>query len=109
MEFYPRPKKVGDLIQNELFNLQKQGREEESLRLPPAEHMGELYRLISYETLSTTVEKRVFYDTCRTGEAPSATVERQDLMHVSDANTFIKVLAEVLTSNPIPVADYRAG
>ena len=107
---YPDPKKVGNWIQTELFRLQKEGGDEEGTgRLPPAEHLAELLRLIDRGAVSGTAAKQVFEEMYRTGRAPTAIVEALGLAQVSDAGELSGVVAEVIAANPQPVADYRSG
>jgi aspartyl-tRNA(Asn)/glutamyl-tRNA(Gln) amidotransferase subunit B len=110
VELYPDPKRVGNWIQTELFRLQKEGGDEEGTgRVPPAEHLAELLRLIDRGTVSGTAAKQVFEEMYRTGRAPTAVVEALGLAQVSDADELGDVVAQVIAANPQPVADYRNG
>ena len=110
VQLYPDPKRIGNWIQTELFRLQKEtGDEEAGGTVPAPEHLAELLRLLDAGTIGGSAAKQVFEEMYRTGSAPAAIVEWRGLTQVSDANALSKVVAEVITSNPKPVADYRAG
>ena len=108
--FYPDAKHVGDLIQNELFNLRKSPDFDiESLTLPPPSAMGELYRLVQDGTISRTAEKRVFAEMVSSGKSAKDSVQALGLTQVSDADALTRIVDEVIAANPKPVEDYRSG
>jgi aspartyl-tRNA(Asn)/glutamyl-tRNA(Gln) amidotransferase subunit B len=112
VELYPDPKKVGNWIQTELFRLQKEGGEGDDLaagRVPPAEHLAELLRMVDGGTVNGSAAKQVFEEMYRTGRAPATIVEERGLNQVSDAEALAGVVADVVAANPQPVADYRGG
>jgi aspartyl-tRNA(Asn)/glutamyl-tRNA(Gln) amidotransferase subunit B len=107
---YPDPKKVGNWIQTELFRLQKESGDEESgsALLTPA-NLVELLQLVDRGTLSGSGAKQVFEESYRTGKSPVAIVEERGLSQVSDEGALNDVVAQVITANTQPAADYRAG
>jgi len=109
LALYPDPRKVGNWIQTELFRLQKESGDEESATLPKPAHLAELLTLVDNGTVGQTAAKQVFEELYRTGDAPSAIVERLGLSQVSDADELTRIVDEVIAANPKPVADYRGG
>jgi len=107
---------VGNWVQNELFRLQKEsgadkdGADEDApTALPKPEHLAELIRLVDAGTINGTAGKQVFEELYRTGDAPSAIVERLGLTQLSDTTELDAVAAQVIAANERPVADYRGG
>ena len=110
VELSPDARIVGNWVQTELFRLQKEsGDEEATATLPRPEHLAELIRLVDAGTISQTAGKQVFEELYRTGDAPSAIVERLGLTQMSDTGELDAVVAEVIAANERPVTDYRAG
>ncbi len=75
----------------------------------PARSLAGLVTLIEAGKISGKIAKRVFAEMFSSGADPEAIVEREGLAQISDRNELRKVVKEVLTANPGPVADYRGG
>ena len=70
---------------------------------------AELLSLVADGTLSGSLAKQVFEVMLETGDAPAAIVEARGLKQTSDTGAIEAVIAEVLTSNPGQLEQYRAG
>jgi aspartyl-tRNA(Asn)/glutamyl-tRNA(Gln) amidotransferase subunit B len=71
--------------------------------------LHELVQLVAEGTVTTTGAKSVFEEMFRTGKAPRAIVEEQGLTQISAADELSGIVAQVIASNPKPVADFRGG
>ena len=71
--------------------------------------LADLIRLIDAGTISGKIAKDVFEKMWATGDAPSAIVEREGLVQVSDEGALEAAVAAVLAASPDQVATYRKG
>ena len=69
----------------------------------------ELIQLIADGTISGKIAKTVFEEMFGTGKHAKAIVEENGLPVIADAGAIEAVVAEVLSSNPAQVEQYRAG
>ncbi|HEY9722599.1 MAG TPA: Asp-tRNA(Asn)/Glu-tRNA(Gln) amidotransferase subunit GatB [Oscillatoriaceae cyanobacterium] len=76
---------------------------------PTPQQLAELVRLIDADTISGSIGKKVLPEMLRTGDAPSAIVERMGLSQISDTGAIAQAVADVLQANPGQVAEYHAG
>lgn len=75
----------------------------------PAEHLGELIRLVADGTLSSSLARKVFSRMAETGWAPAAIVEEEGLTQVSDVGSIEAWVDDVIAAQPDEAARYRAG
>jgi aspartyl-tRNA(Asn)/glutamyl-tRNA(Gln) amidotransferase subunit B len=83
--------------------------------VPPAEspvpprHLAELLKLLAAGTVSGKIAKDVFEKMWATGDPPTAIVEREGLIQVSDVAALKADIDEILARHPDQVATYRKG
>jgi aspartyl-tRNA(Asn)/glutamyl-tRNA(Gln) amidotransferase subunit B len=75
----------------------------------PAQHLGELVRLIAEGKLSGKLAKEIFPKMLSTGEAPGVIMEREGLKQISDTGALEKMIEDVIAANPKQVEQYRGG
>lgn len=103
------PKAVANWVTGEVLKLLKQDeREIEDLTVKPAE-LGQLIKMIKAGTISNTIAKTVFEEMYRTGKNPEAIVQEKGLVQISDTSAILQAIEKVISSNPGPVAEFRAG
>lgn len=114
VQSYPAaPKAISNWVMESVLRLIKEEKLDTALTItswpcPPA-HLGQLVRLIQNGTISGKMAKTVF-DTMRTsGQSPDVIIADQGLAQVSDDDTLVRLIDQVLTANPNKVAEYRAG
>ena len=79
-------------------------------QLIPPSRLIELLRLIDEGTISGKIAKTVLDEMFREHtKPPKKIVEELGLTQISDEEELLRVVEEVITQNPGPVADYRAG
>ena len=71
--------------------------------------LGSLLQLIDEGTISGKIAKTVFEEMFASGKDPGDIIEEKGLVQISDVNTLMTVVAEVLASNPKSVEDFRSG
>jgi aspartyl-tRNA(Asn)/glutamyl-tRNA(Gln) amidotransferase subunit B len=71
--------------------------------------LAELVRVIDEGVITKQVAKEVFVETFKTGEAPTAVIERKGLRDDTDAGALEGVVREAAAAHPKAIAEYRAG
>ncbi len=80
----------------------------EDMSLKPQD-LGDLIQLIKKGVISNNIAKTVFEEMMRTGADPQTIVKEKNLTQVSDTATIEKVIAQIISSNPSQVAEWKAG
>jgi aspartyl-tRNA(Asn)/glutamyl-tRNA(Gln) amidotransferase subunit B len=96
-------------IAGDLMGLLKAANREIAQSPIPAEHIGELVRLIGKGELSGKLAKEILPKMFATGDAPSAIMEREGLKQISDAGALEKIADNVLAANPKQVEQFKSG
>ena len=71
--------------------------------------LDDLVNLIDSGTINSKQGKEVFAEMFQTGKSAATIVEEKGLKQVSDTGAIEGFVDEVITANPGPVADYKAG
>lgn len=75
----------------------------------PAERLSELIRLVEDGTISGKIGKEIFEESYRTGEAPTAIVERRGVQQISDEAALWEIVEQVVTANAKQAEAYASG
>ena len=75
----------------------------------PAKELGALVDLIEAGKINSKQAKEVFAEMFATGKAPALIVKEKGLQQESDIGAIELLCAEVISSNPKSVEDYKAG
>jgi aspartyl-tRNA(Asn)/glutamyl-tRNA(Gln) amidotransferase subunit B len=73
------------------------------------EALDELVNLIDSGKISGKQGKEVFAEMFATGKTATAIVKEKGVEQLSDVSTIEKLCDEVISANPKPAADFRAG
>lgn len=104
-----KPKNVANWILNDLQNaLSQDGRTIESCSIPPAA-LDELVNLIDTGKISSRQAKEVFAEMFATGKSAEAIVKEKGIEQLSDTAALEVLCDQVITNNPKPAADFKAG
>ena len=91
------------------FESLKLGMDEiDNLKMTP-ENFGELIVRVFHKELSSTAAKSVLKEMMISGGDPDEVMKRLDLGQVSDADTLIAIVEQVIAQNPKTIEDYRKG
>jgi len=106
---YPKAKLISNWITGELFRLHKEAETGiEEARITPAA-LAELLTLVEKGTINQNTAKAVLGEMFKSGRAATEIVAEKGLAQISDADELERVIDEVISANPEPVAEYRAG
>ncbi len=104
-----KPKNVANWILNELQSaLGNSSRTISDCPIPP-EALDELVNLIDSGKISGAQGKEVFAEMFASGKFAAAIVQEKGIEQLSDAGAIEAICDEVITANPKPAADFRAG
>jgi aspartyl-tRNA(Asn)/glutamyl-tRNA(Gln) amidotransferase subunit B len=71
--------------------------------------LGGLVKIVEGGVISKQIAKEVFLEMFRTGDEAEAIVDRKGLRVQGDSGELEKICAEIITANPKPVEQYKAG
>jgi len=109
VELYAQPKTISNWMMGELSRLLNQNNMEISdCRFGPAE-LARLLSLIDDGTISGKMAKAIFEEMFDNGKAPDHIIKEKGMTQISDQDTLIKVIDEVIAANPAVVDDFRNG
>jgi len=104
-----KPKNVANWILNDLQNaLGAAGKGINECPIPP-ESLDELVNFIDSGKISGKQGKEVFAEMFATGKDAIAIVKEKGVEQLSDVSAIEKFCEEVVSANPKPAADFRAG
>jgi aspartyl-tRNA(Asn)/glutamyl-tRNA(Gln) amidotransferase subunit B len=102
-------KQASNWLLSELFGaLNKMGKSLDESPVNPAQ-AAELLGLVADGTISGSIAKQVFEIMLETGQGAAAIVEEKGLKQTSDTGAIEAVIAEILSSNPGQLEQYRSG
>jgi aspartyl-tRNA(Asn)/glutamyl-tRNA(Gln) amidotransferase subunit B len=103
------PKAVANWVINNLrARMTEAGVVLADLKFQPAAIL-ELVGLVEARTISSAAAQQVFADMFESGKSPASIVQEKGLAQVSDAGAIERLCDEVITANPGPAADFKAG
>jgi aspartyl-tRNA(Asn)/glutamyl-tRNA(Gln) amidotransferase subunit B len=104
-----KPKNVANWILNDLQNaLGREGRAITDCPIPPAA-LDELVNLIDSGQISSKQAKEVFAEMFTSGKPAAVIVKEKGIEQLSDAGSIEALCDQVISDNPKPAADFRAG
>ena len=105
----PKPKTVANWILNDLQNeLSNAGKNINDCPIPP-EALDELINLIDTGKISGKQAKEVFAEMFASGKRAGVIVKEKGIEQLSDVSAIEQLCDQVITANPKPVADFKAG
>ncbi len=106
---FPHPKIVSNwLVGDVAAYLNSAGLEIEEARMSPAQ-LAEMLQLVEAGTLSGRLAKEVLEEMLKTGRPAGEIVRERGLVQISDEAMLVTLVESVITENPGPVGDVRAG
>lgn len=109
LDAYREPKNLSNWIMVELLGLlNAHNIEITDCKVKPRE-LGNLLKLIDKGTISGKIAKAVFEEMFATGEKPEVIIKKKGLVQISDEETLLKFVEEILAGNPGSVEDYHKG
>ncbi len=106
-------KKISKLLANYLISdvkglLEEKEFIETEFKITP-ENFAEFIKMIYRDEISSKIAKMVLLEMFNTGGDPSAIIDENNWRQMDNDGELEKVIQEVISKNPKPVADYKAG
>ncbi|QGT98830.1 Aspartyl-tRNA(Asn) amidotransferase subunit B [Candidatus Syntrophocurvum alkaliphilum] len=109
MKEYEDAKVVSNWMMGELTRLLNQNNIELSESKINPEHLINMLQLINKGTISGKMAKTVFEEMFNSGKDPEAIIKEKGLVQISDEETLLATIEEVINNNPKVLEDYKAG
>ncbi|MEK6590203.1 MAG: Asp-tRNA(Asn)/Glu-tRNA(Gln) amidotransferase subunit GatB [Nitrospinota bacterium] len=109
IKLYNQPKIISNWVMGEVLRtLKDEDFEIEKYPVTP-QMLTEMLKLIDNGTISGKIAKTVFEEMYKTGKSPENIVKEEGLVQITDEAEIVRVIDEVIASNPKEVADYKGG
>ena len=109
VKMFPQAKVVSNWVMSDILRELKQ-RDLDIRECPVTpSHLAEMLKLIENKTISGKIAKTVFEEMFATGKRPDDIVKEKGLVQISDEGQLEEIIVKVMSDNPGPVAQYRAG
>lgn len=103
------PKLISNWVSGELFRLLgEKGQEISQVKIKP-EHLVALIELVAANTINQPAAKQTFAVMFDSGRPPQEIVEELGLRQISDTGQISAIVQQVISDNPEPVAQFKAG
>ena len=109
VKLYPHPKTVSNWVMGELLRELKQAGIEADASPVTPERLVALLMLVDQSVISLKVAREIFPDMYTSGKAPAQIVQEKGLTQLSDEGALVTIIQEVLTKNPVQVAQFKEG
>ncbi|RKX51482.1 MAG: hypothetical protein DRP30_07885 [Thermotoga sp.] len=109
MKIYHEPKKVANLILNDLLGLLNERNMEVNENPVSASDLARIVELVDKGDISSNAGKKVLVEVFNGNGKPDEIVEREGLKKIGDEDFVRKIAREVIETNPKPVNDYKKG
>jgi aspartyl-tRNA(Asn)/glutamyl-tRNA(Gln) amidotransferase subunit B len=103
------PKLISNWISGELFRLLAEtGLAVTDVKIQPADLVA-LIQLVNAKTINQTAAKQAFGVMFETGRSPREIVAELGLEQISDEDQLVNIVEQIITANPEPVTQFKAG
>lgn len=112
VKIHKNPKAIANLLVNDLL---RELSTEQGTPLPitsckvSPNGLAELVKLIDEGSISKQIAQDILIDMFQTGESPNMIVEKKGLKQTSDTTELEAICSEIISANPNPVAEFKAG
>lgn len=106
---YDDSKIISNWIMGELTRLLNQNNIELADSKISPEHLVEMLKMMDDGKISGKMAKEVFEEIFTTGKKPAIVVKEKGLVQISDEDSLIPIIEEVIKNNPKALEDYRNG
>lgn len=112
VKIHKNPKTIANLLVNDLL---RELSTEEGRALPIStckitpKALADLVKLIDEGSISKQIAQDILIDMFKTGDSPNEIVEKKGLKQTSDTTELEGICSEIISANPNPVAEFKAG
>ena len=109
VEMFPHPKTTSNWIMSDILRVLKRD-DKEIMDCPVTpKHLTDMLKMIENRTISSKIAKTVFEEMYSSGIPPVEIVKKKGLVQISDEDSILKIIQDVLNKNQVEVEAYRNG
>ncbi len=109
LEMFPHPKSTSNWIMSDILRVLKRD-DKEIMDCPVTpKHLTDMLKMIENRTISSKIAKTVFEEMYSSGIPPVEIVKKKGLVQISDEDSILKIIQDVLNKNQVEVEAYRNG
>lgn len=106
---YPDAKTIANWMMGEFSRLLNQTNQEIGDSHLTPDHLVQMLRLVDDGTISGKMAKTVLEDMFNSGQSPKEIIKAKGLVQISDADTLLPLIEDIVGTNPKVVEDYKSG
>ena len=109
VEMFPQPKTTSNWIMSDILRVLKRD-DKEIMDCPVTpKHLTDMLKMIENRTISSKIAKTVFEEMYSSGIPPVEIVKKKGLVQISNEDSILKIIQDVLNKNQVEVEAYRNG
>ena len=109
VEMFPQPKTTSNWIMGDILRVLKTD-DKEIMDCPVTpKHLTDMLKMIDDKTISSKIAKTVFEEMYSSGIPPVEIVKKKGLVQISDEDSILRIIQDILNKNKAEVEAYRNG
>ena len=109
VEMFPQPKTTSNWIMGDILRALKTD-DKEIMDCPVTpKHLTDMLKMIDDKTISSKIAKTVFEEMYSSGIPPVEIVKKKGLVQISDEDSILRIIQDILNKNKAEVEAYRNG
>jgi aspartyl-tRNA(Asn)/glutamyl-tRNA(Gln) amidotransferase subunit B len=106
---FPQPKTTSNWIMGDILRVLKTD-DKEIMDCPVTpKHLTDMLKMIDDKTISSKIAKTVFEEMYSSGIPPVEIVKKKGLVQISDEDSILRIIQDILNKNKAEVEAYRNG
>ncbi len=109
VEMFPQPKTTSNWIMGDILRVLKTD-DKEIMDCPVTpKHLTDMLKMIDDKTISSKIAKTVFEEMYSSGIPPVEIVKKKGLVQISDEDSILRIIQDILNKNKAEAEAYRNG
>ena len=109
VEMFPQPKTTSNWIMGDILRVLKTD-DKEIMDCPVTpKHLTDMLKMIDDKTISSKIAKTVFEEMYSSGIPPVEIVKKKGLVQISDEDSILRIIQDILNKNKAEVEAYQNG
>ena len=109
VEMFPQPKTTSNWIMGDILRALKTD-DKEIMDCPVTpKHLTDMLKMIDDKTISSKIAKTVFEEMYSSGIPPVEIVKKKNLVQISDEDSILRIIQDILNKNKAEVEAYQNG
>tara|TARA_B100000315_G_scaffold43399_1_gene38305 strand:+ start:11844 stop:13277 length:1434 start_codon:yes stop_codon:yes gene_type:complete len=109
VEMFPQPKATSNWVMGDILRaLKTDDKEIKDCPVTP-KHLTDMLKMVENKTISSKIAKTVFEEMYSSGMSPVEIVKKKGLVQISDEESILRIIQNILDKNQAEVEAYRNG